>query len=492
MPAYGVQAATTLDALLTALEARSIKVQILLWAGSNVPTATAEQVTNTQMRTWVQTNMPNHGEVYLQPFANEWITRSSNHQKLVVVNSAGALTALVGGFNLGSNYYSDTNHGQPANNTWRTGNRWDSNLWHDVAVALQGPAAGAVEQIWVTNWNKPGNTFANAVAAGAQAAQPAALPVTIATTQRGTRPWMYFWTAETYETDIRDMLIDRINAAATYIYLENYALTAPGVIAALSRRITAGVRVIVNIHHPQSRMFFADQVWSFLMYFTMVALSAPQAVSISVKRFVPIIGIGTPFSTTYNGADYRFALVPGPNINNPMVAIQDFYDTKISYQHRRDAQDNGSFRIRDITDMNAGPAVMYAPRRSWDYTVAHGGVRTEYPYVHSKVAIIDDRYAFVGSSNWTHRSMVNDGEISAVIDDAAGVDAFRQRLWQHWGVNVGPGAANAATWPAAPAAPANGQVRMQALGYGDFMRPYSAAAYLTGSTWLGWYAPNYF
>jgi phosphatidylserine/phosphatidylglycerophosphate/cardiolipin synthase-like enzyme len=55
---------------------------------------------------------------------------------------------------------------------------------------------------------------------------------------------------------------------------------------------------------------------------------------------------------------------------------------------------------------------MYGPRT----TTAFNGA-PQWPYPHSKLALFDDRYALVGSSNWTYRSMEYDGEITTMIDD---------------------------------------------------------------------------
>jgi phosphatidylserine/phosphatidylglycerophosphate/cardiolipin synthase-like enzyme len=485
LPAYPGQAQSTLMNVIQDLDARAIAVQILLWAGSSLPNANAERTTNLDMQRRCAGLA--HVNVYLQPYANEWLTRSSNHQKVVVINTGGTLEALVGGFNLGSNYFSQTNHGAPADVNWRQPghNRWDSNLWHDTAVALKGPAAGEVEGVWVTNWNKPGNPFPPAVRAGVQPT-PGPIPVTIATTQRV--PAVGYWPfyGDTYETDIRDLLVAHINAATNYVYIENYALTDPAIIAALRGRLAAGVRVIVVVHHPNSRMFFANEVWSFLMFFTQIGLSVPIATQFNFNSR-ELRNLFRTVNNQLTTANYTFTARPTANLNNPLRAIQEFYDARIDFQHNVNVNQNGSFRVRDITGMVTPNAVMFAPRRGFDYGDGNG-VRIEYPYVHAKLAFIDDRVAFVGSSNWTHRSMVNDGEISAIIESRPAVQNFRQTLFAHWGVLNG----DIANWPMNSPVPGNGQVQMEALNFNHFMQPTEYRAYTSGSSWLGWYAPNIF
>src|SRR5262249_52484718 len=67
-------------------------------------------------------------------------------------------------------------------------------------------------------------------------------------------------------------------------------------------------------------------------------------------------------------------------------------------------------------------------------------------YVHSKLALIDDAIAFVGSANFTTRSMLYDGELSLQLNDAATVTAIRNRVFPHWG------STDVATWAAAMSA----------------------------------------
>jgi phosphatidylserine/phosphatidylglycerophosphate/cardiolipin synthase-like enzyme len=56
-------------------------------------------------------------------------------------------------------------------------------------------------------------------------------------------------------------------------------------------------------------------------------------------------------------------------------------------------------------------------------------------HIHSKLAIIDDRYALVGSANFNRRSLEQDGECSVGVFDPTVVKKFRQDLFSHWGVS---------------------------------------------------------
>jgi phosphatidylserine/phosphatidylglycerophosphate/cardiolipin synthase-like enzyme len=67
--------------------------------------------------------------------------------------------------------------------------------------------------------------------------------------------------------------------------------------------------------------------------------------------------------------------------------------------------------------------------------------------IHSKFIMADDRVLCVGSANANPRGFFLDSELNVTLDDAAGVQAFRHRLWAH---NLGLPETTVAAW--APAA----------------------------------------
>jgi phosphatidylserine/phosphatidylglycerophosphate/cardiolipin synthase-like enzyme len=52
--------------------------------------------------------------------------------------------------------------------------------------------------------------------------------------------------------------------------------------------------------------------------------------------------------------------------------------------------------------------------------------------MHSKLAIIDNRHLIVGSANWNYRSMRDDGEVTAFIDNANLAAAAKNSIFAHW------------------------------------------------------------
>lgn len=95
---------------------------------------------------------------------------------------------------------------------------------------------------------------------------------------------------------------------------------------------------------------------------------------------------------------------------------------------------------RAVTDETIDWLCQHTPRaiaanRLHFYTLAtcsparDGGMRYRPVYVHAKVAVIDDRWAAVGSANLNSRGMSHDAELNVVIEHIAFARGLRQTLW---------------------------------------------------------------
>jgi phospholipase D-like protein len=95
---------------------------------------------------------------------------------------------------------------------------------------------------------------------------------------------------------------------------------------------------------------------------------------------------------------------------------------------------------RAVTDETIDWLCQHAPRaiaanRLHIYTLAtcsptsDGGMRYRPVYVHAKVAVIDDRWAAVGSANLNSRGMSHDAELNVAIEHMAFARGLRQTLW---------------------------------------------------------------
>lgn len=76
-----------------------------------------------------------------------------------------------------------------------------------------------------------------------------------------------------------------------------------------------------------------------------------------------------------------------------------------------------------------GMSVRPVPRQAEDRSAACGA---ELVYIHSKIAIADDRMGIVSSANLNGRSMRWDTEAGLQIDDKDLVSNLRDRLFRHW------------------------------------------------------------
>jgi phosphatidylserine/phosphatidylglycerophosphate/cardiolipin synthase-like enzyme len=163
----------------------------------------------------------------------------SNHQKVVVVQRAGVITAYVAGIDLVDNRFDASPHDTLTLN----GKRWG---WHDAAVRLRGPAAARVHDIVVQRWTEASTLPARFVAPGrrmnprtpAPALDPAPPQAAIASSGIAVRvvrsvatnkvPSVLRWRRRGWDTmpaDGEQSVFATITAALTaarrYIYLED-------------------------------------------------------------------------------------------------------------------------------------------------------------------------------------------------------------------------------------------------------------------------------
>ncbi len=59
------------------------------------------------------------------------------------------------------------------------------------------------------------------------------------------------------------------------------------------------------------------------------------------------------------------------------------------------------------------------------------------PYVHAKAMLIDDRYLYIGSINFSANSMDNNREIGIIVTNRDAIDAFKKQFVDDWGNGVG-------------------------------------------------------
>ncbi len=345
---------------------------------------------------------------------------SATHQKLVIGSVAGQRTVLMGGINLENHYDSNDTH-----------TPLGANFWHDSALRLRGPATTEVEAEWVRRWTKSGLALnANAVA---QTQYPAVggatVNVTIATTNTET---------STRVTGIRDELVAAIGRAMTYVYLENYAVCDPAIVTAIRARMLSvpALKVILVSNYDLTG---DDYPYRYLMRNTWLKLASVNFRSIDVATVPPpnrqIMRASRPVCSIHEDGD------AGGRLRSVAATFSNKWLDGDAIVFRGGGPDE-TVKFADIVDMDADFRI-YAP-------VVKTGGAPDAVYVHSKLALIDDRILVVGSANWTYRSMVYDGEIAAFIDNAQIASTARAALFDHY--NPPGGTITVANWEVTAAA----------------------------------------
>lgn len=357
---------------------------------------TAENITKQELRLAIGLG---DIRVYLEPYGGGIGT--SQHQKIAIFSDQGQRTVLLGGFNLSNEY-----------NALELHTPIETNFWHDTAIALRGLATDDVEAEWMRRWRKSELPIHNNPTA--QVPQPAVgghqVRVTIATTNNeGDAP----------VRDIRATIVNHINAAQNYVYLENYGVTDPAIVNALVARRAAVPALQVILVCPYSLSSGAEEdvgVFRYLMRITWVKLAMVRCFAFTVRdRGIVLRSQCQSISLSLREDD------PWHADNEVVVkstALGDF-----------------SAKLTDVTSIS-NDFEIYAPVRARrrPSTTRTPGDLTQL-YVHSKLALIDDQVLAVGSANWTFRSMDYDGEIMAFVEHPLALDV-RRRLFSHYNRRV--------------------------------------------------------
>ncbi|MGD0152030.1 MAG: hypothetical protein ABSB77_25940 [Xanthobacteraceae bacterium] len=388
------------------------EVAVSLWEGSKVfPDVTKDNLKcKAELeRIGARVQLQVHGDVI-----------GSYHEKFFVFFNGTQVRAIVGGLNVDKASYSVSPH-RGSNGDWQD--------VHDVAVELTGPATSDVEDDFTTRWLSESRT----TVLGPTPPSPVggSDEVRIALTRPSLRK-VGSGRAEDIERlqpllsskrqTILAELLQRINAAETFIYLENYAVFEEKIIRAIGQRITAeknrgrSIEVLILVHKANIETHKDQSVYGWLHWITYLHLSFMRCDSFSYTD-----EDGRPhFVTRKTSGNIKWEVGPYEG---------DYYqDTKVSW-------DDGSTKLTSIAHFGGEGFGGDVPL----YTLVYhsGGGRPDVPiWVHSKVSIFDDAYAGIGSANFNARSLHYDGELTAFFHGAS-VAQFRTDLWkEYWRAHV--------------------------------------------------------
>jgi RHS repeat-associated protein len=375
----------------------------------------------------------------------------SQHQKIGIFSVGGTKLAFVGGFNLDTPLYWDaTTH--PMDST--ENGRLNYHSWHDTALLVQGAAADLVEQHFDKIWNATRKTlnqprtnnyaklafwFAKSSScldqfvscSGQQPPSPYVNP-SLSSDPIGVDLLITNTQSSDRITNVRARLVQRIMTATRYAYLENYAINDIELIRAIIgklRNAPAGFQIILNTPHPTKGDDGDEQVAENVltkMGYAAIFLDTQQWTSFTTARETIAKSATTDFAVVLDDRGPEFGYVAFKLNGTPRTVMLS--------------------QIRDIAaPAGVQPSVIFCSGARYmentqpddeKYELTGGVLSFHFRkiYIHSKLAIFDDRTAIIGSANLTERSLFRDGETNLCVTDAATVQAMRVRLFSHWGM----------------------------------------------------------
>jgi len=235
---------TTLGDFLCALvrERPELSVKLLLWNYSLYYALEREPLPLLAL----QWSTPRQVELCLD---DEIPVGSSHHQKIVVIDDA---LAFVGGIDLTIRRWDTADHG-PVDPQRADPAGMPYPPFHDVQMAVDGPAARAVAELARWRWQRATCEPLPAVAATATP-WPDGLPADFQDVAVGISRTLPLYPGEGEVREIEALFEDMIDAAREMIYVENQFLTCTHLAERLARRMQAvptlqAVIVVPRIHH---------------------------------------------------------------------------------------------------------------------------------------------------------------------------------------------------------------------------------------------------
>ncbi len=403
---FGAATPVLLDAELSAVATAGHDVKVILWdPGATVATLGAwfgDQITggvraaNAAFKTALDGTVGGKIQVRLETYGGTLSVTMSQHEKIAIFSADGEVRVIVAGLNLGDWYWDEPGH--PG--TMKYASSGYGGTIHDTAVAFVGPATVPVEEEWNRRWRKVESTIPPE-GPTPPTPQPSGAKIAIAVTDY-----------ENSLTQIHQRLLGAVGSARSYVYFENYAVIDAALVNALAARLQAvpSLQVLIQITEPRP----GGGLYDYLHYLTYLELALVSCTSVTINSAAGPTVITRASHATWVVSQANDQGSLGVMANNKWLA-----DSSLVYG-------TGSAVSRvpfsDIVGVTGG-VQLYTPVR------ATSGSAWTFVYPHSKLALIDDEIAVIGSANFNYRSMLYDGELSAFVEDAAEVARIRRSLF---------------------------------------------------------------
>jgi phosphatidylserine/phosphatidylglycerophosphate/cardiolipin synthase-like enzyme len=408
---------------IKAVAARGNPVKILLWQPSFVELQTpapwigAANDSNNECKTLL--DAPPNVEVRVVLHAD---STAVAHQKTMIFNTGDGVIVMVGGLNMEMDERDRAPHSMPGK-------------YHDIAVEFSGPSTVDVETDFNDRWRRGRGAQPSKPEGPGPVVPPGPDPqaIYVGTTDTDTTPMLGvgvgplglpYDVVPTKSLELKAELLACIKGAESYVYMENYSIHDAEIIQALGEKIAAKKAAgqpfyaILLTRDPA-----AELVYSWLHYITYLQLSFMSCDALNyVDQPNHLTGVQRSATTAWSFER----------------AGKWYQDSKFTWTS---SGASGSAGVSQLPTF-VGPETPLYKALYVGGGGAAGATTTNYVYIHSKVAIIDDKYAAIGSANFNPRSMNVDGELDAFITGDS-VKGFRKKLWDEWfpGDSVEP-----ATW----------------------------------------------
>lgn len=310
----------------------------------------------------------------------------SNHQKVVVIDRDGELTAFVCGIDLTEDRYD----GDPHDTLELDGERWG---WHDCACRLRGPAANRVHAILAQRW-----------------AEASTLPLKMFPRKAPHRLFPP-------QPPVRLFPLNPRHPAPALAEAKPQApVPTPDTSVRVMRSVPA--RKVDSVVPPRRR------TWDTLpgtglqeIHETLV-----QALD-SAQRYVYL---EDQYLEEFLGGDDDYELYP-----HLRAAARRGVKVVLVGSGVRDPEDPGLYLRQINSDLNDDLQEKVVDRLNGEQAANFAVHRVEHLTVHAKLVLVDDRFACIGSANMFSRSMGGtDSEISTAVETTTDlVRDLRKQVW---------------------------------------------------------------
>jgi phosphatidylserine/phosphatidylglycerophosphate/cardiolipin synthase-like enzyme len=373
----------------------------------------------------------------------------SQHQKLAIFSVNGVKSALVGGFNITPTYWDDPTHPMHDHNNFHT--------WHDTAVFLQGPIVDQVEKEFNRRWVKSEMEYGlpeegtyvkfscyhvehetcldggNKCSPGV----PSEIPYTDPISSDPNYPIDVLITSSEYQeqfTQIKDKIIEQVNASTSYSYFENFTFHDLDVVNVIANKLTSlpNYICIINVPYPTKGNDTEDQKGQFYM-----VRIAYAVILIKTGKWSSIAFDGGTIVTQEQCSSSSVTVAPGKGIE---YAI---FNYTLSSTGQTYSVSLGSNLINLIPTSDSN--LLFCSAVRYFDTISPNEEKFQLPglsenfrsiYIHSKLAIFDDKYAIIGSANYNSRSLTYDGECSVGVSGENKAKEIREEIFRHWGMDT--------------------------------------------------------